>query len=122
MFKPCRIRLIITNLITNLITTRLMLGIHRCHFPSAGVEAGVVEAGAEAGVVEVGMVAGLLEAGTAAGTAEIIRQLSLYRLSAASQLVGDFTQWQERPINLQKGADGVWVHFMVGGGLVEVKM
>ena len=60
--------------------------------------------------------------GTAAGTAEIIRQLSLYRLSAASQLGGDFTQWQEHPINLQKGADGVWVHFMVGGGLVEVKM
>ena len=24
------------------------------------------------------------------------------------QLVGDFTHWQERPINLQKGADGVW--------------
>jgi 1,4-alpha-glucan branching enzyme len=24
------------------------------------------------------------------------------------QLVGDFTQWQERPINLHKGADGVW--------------
>ncbi|HZT22889.1 MAG TPA: glycogen-binding domain-containing protein [Verrucomicrobiae bacterium] len=24
------------------------------------------------------------------------------------QLVGDFTQWQERPINLQKGPDGVW--------------
>ena len=24
------------------------------------------------------------------------------------QLVGDFTQWQERPINLQKGADGTW--------------
>jgi 1,4-alpha-glucan branching enzyme len=24
------------------------------------------------------------------------------------QLVGDFTQWQERPINLLKGADGVW--------------
>jgi len=24
------------------------------------------------------------------------------------QLVGDFTQWQERPIKLQKGADGVW--------------
>ena len=24
------------------------------------------------------------------------------------QLVGDFTQWQERPVNLQKGADGVW--------------
>jgi 1,4-alpha-glucan branching enzyme len=29
--------------------------------------------------------------------------------SASSvQLVGDFTQWQERPINLQKGTDGVW--------------
>ncbi len=24
------------------------------------------------------------------------------------QLVGDFTQWQERPINLHKGADGLW--------------
>ena len=24
------------------------------------------------------------------------------------QLVGDFTQWQERPIGLQKGADGIW--------------
>ena len=24
------------------------------------------------------------------------------------QLVGDFTQWQERPISLQKGVDGVW--------------
>lgn len=24
------------------------------------------------------------------------------------QLVGDFTQWQERPINLKKDADGVW--------------
>ena len=24
------------------------------------------------------------------------------------QLVGEFTQWQERPINLQKGADGIW--------------
>jgi 1,4-alpha-glucan branching enzyme len=24
------------------------------------------------------------------------------------QLVGDFTQWQERPINLQKEADGIW--------------
>jgi 1,4-alpha-glucan branching enzyme len=24
------------------------------------------------------------------------------------QLVGDFTQWQQRPINLQKGLDGVW--------------
>lgn len=24
------------------------------------------------------------------------------------QLVGDFTHWQQRPINLQRGADGVW--------------
>src|ERR1035437_9842678 len=32
MFKPCRIRLIITNLIT----TRITPGIHRCHFPSVG--------------------------------------------------------------------------------------
>lgn len=24
------------------------------------------------------------------------------------QLVGDFTQWQERPIDLQRDADGVW--------------
>jgi len=24
------------------------------------------------------------------------------------QLVGDFTHWQERPINLRKGPDGVW--------------
>ena len=24
------------------------------------------------------------------------------------QLVGDFTQWQERPINLQKESDGTW--------------
>lgn len=24
------------------------------------------------------------------------------------QLVGDFTQWQKKPINMQKSADGVW--------------
>lgn len=24
------------------------------------------------------------------------------------QLAGDFTQWQKKPINLQRGADGVW--------------
>lgn len=24
------------------------------------------------------------------------------------QLVGDFTQWQNKPINLKKGANGVW--------------
>jgi 1,4-alpha-glucan branching enzyme len=28
--------------------------------------------------------------------------------ASSVQLVGDFTQWQERPINLQKSADGVW--------------
>ena len=28
--------------------------------------------------------------------------------AANVQLVGDFTQWQERPINLKKGVDGVW--------------
>jgi hypothetical protein len=50
MFKPCRIRLIITNLITSLITTRIMRGIHRCHFPSAGAAIMVVD-------IEVGMVA-----------------------------------------------------------------
>ena len=50
-------RLIIINLIiTNLITTRLMPGIHRCHFPSAGAE--------------VGTAVGMVEVGTAAGTAE----------------------------------------------------
>lgn len=24
------------------------------------------------------------------------------------QLVGDFTHWQQRPINLHKGSDGLW--------------
>jgi 1,4-alpha-glucan branching enzyme len=24
------------------------------------------------------------------------------------QLAGDFTHWQQQPINMQKGADGVW--------------
>jgi len=28
--------------------------------------------------------------------------------AAKVQLVGDFTQWQERPIDLQKSADGIW--------------
>jgi 1,4-alpha-glucan branching enzyme len=31
------------------------------------------------------------------------------------QLVGDFTGWQERPINLRKGPDGIW------RGSVELK-
>jgi len=28
--------------------------------------------------------------------------------AASVQLVGDFTQWQQRPINMQKGTDGIW--------------
>jgi 1,4-alpha-glucan branching enzyme len=24
------------------------------------------------------------------------------------QLVGDFTQWQQKPISMQKGGDGIW--------------
>jgi 1,4-alpha-glucan branching enzyme len=28
--------------------------------------------------------------------------------AASVQLVGDFTQWQERPINLRKSLDGIW--------------
>jgi len=28
--------------------------------------------------------------------------------ASSVQLAGDFTNWQERPINLQKGADGTW--------------
>ncbi len=24
------------------------------------------------------------------------------------QLAGDFTQWQQQPISMQKGADGIW--------------
>jgi len=28
--------------------------------------------------------------------------------ASSVQLVGDFTLWQERPINLHKGMDGVW--------------
>lgn len=28
--------------------------------------------------------------------------------AASVQLVGDFTQWTEQPINLHKGRDGIW--------------
>src|SRR4051812_19490512 len=37
-------------------------------------------------------------------------QIFSFRSANASniQLVGDFTQWQERPINLQKDTDGIW--------------
>src|ERR1035437_2537487 len=72
MFKPCRIRLIITNLIT----TRIEPGIHRCHFPSAG-SVGMVAIGVAMGAdgtaavkEEDRMVAGLV-AGTVAGKAEV---------------------------------------------------
>src|ERR1035437_79464 len=52
MFKPCRIRLIITNLIT----TRITPGIHRYHFPSVG--AAIMVAAIEVAMaIEVGMVA-----------------------------------------------------------------
>ena len=37
------------------------------------------------------------------------RSFSLAAPEAASvQLVGDFTDWQQKPIHMQKGADGVW--------------
>jgi 1,4-alpha-glucan branching enzyme len=44
--------------------------------------------------------------GGASGRAQIFS----FRAPDASsvQLVGDFTHWQESPINLQKDADGVW--------------
>ena len=37
-------------------------------------------------------------------------QIFSFRSANASnvQLVGDFTQWQDRPITLQRDADGVW--------------
>ena len=28
--------------------------------------------------------------------------------ASSVQLAGDFTRWQQQPINLRKGADGVW--------------
>ena len=38
------------------------------------------------------------------------KQAFAYSAPAASvvQLVGDFTEWQEHPIQLQKSPDGVW--------------
>jgi len=47
--------------------------------------AGLLEAGMVVRLAEVGTAAGLLEVGMAAGTAEIVRHLSLYKLSATSQ-------------------------------------
>ena len=43
------------------------------------------------------------------GVTGLAQTFSLHAPEAMSvQLAGDFTQWQERPISLQKGADGVW--------------
>jgi len=39
-------------------------------------------------------------------------QKQVFALSAPGatsvQLAGDFTQWQDHPVNLQKGTDGIW--------------
>ena len=46
---------------------------------------------------------------TKSGASGLAQTFSFRAPDAASvQLVGDFTQWQERPVSLQKGADGVW--------------
>ena len=46
---------------------------------------------------------------TKSGASGLAQTFSFSAPEATSvQLVGDFTQWQERPVNLQKGADGVW--------------
>ena len=40
------------------------------------------------------------------------RKAQTFSFTAATamsvQLVGDFTQWQERPVPMRKGPDGVW--------------
>ncbi len=45
-----------------------------------------------------------------AATTQTSKQSFAFRAPEAMsvQLVGDFTNWQERPISMQKGADGVW--------------
>ena len=46
---------------------------------------------------------------TKGGASGLAQTFSLLAPDASSvQLAGDFTQWQERPINLQKDADGLW--------------
>jgi 1,4-alpha-glucan branching enzyme len=43
------------------------------------------------------------------GASSLAQTFSLRAPDALSvQLVGDFTQWQQSPIGLQRGADGVW--------------
>jgi len=46
---------------------------------------------------------------TKGGASGLAQTFSLLAPDASSvQLAGEFTQWQERPINLQKDADGIW--------------
>jgi 1,4-alpha-glucan branching enzyme len=47
---------------------------------------------------------------TNTGTESASAQTFCFTAPAAMsvQLVGDFTHWQQKPINLQKGADGIW--------------
>jgi 1,4-alpha-glucan branching enzyme len=43
------------------------------------------------------------------GASNRTQNFSFHAPDASSvQLVGDFTRWQENPIGLQKGPDGVW--------------
>ncbi len=45
----------------------------------------------------------------AVGRSETTQTFSFAAPGAMSvQLVGDFTHWQQQPINMQKGADGIW--------------
>src|ERR1019366_2790016 len=83
MFKPCRIRLIITNLITNLITTRIIIGIRRCHSPLAGAE-GIMEA---AGMAVGGTAVDMAVAGTAVDMAEAGAVADMAEAGMAVELV-----------------------------------
>jgi 1,4-alpha-glucan branching enzyme len=44
------------------------------------------------------------------GKATVINQTFSFKAPGAAcvALVGDFTQWQKRPVNLQKEPDGIW--------------
>jgi len=49
------------------------------------------------------------KAKTKSGANGRVQTFSFHAPDASNvQLVGDFTQWQEHPINLQKGAGGLW--------------
>ena len=46
---------------------------------------------------------------TKSGASGLAQTFSFSAPDATSvQLVGDFTQWQNRPVSLQKDADGIW--------------